>query len=109
MKAALILALLLALPACSGSFGGTRGSFADSQAELTSLRSEREDLRRRISGSTMREDTANHRNAAFPANGAMDNWSFQRRLSELDHRIEVLEGEGENDDAPNTSTQTIKP
>jgi hypothetical protein len=105
----LALLLCLALTACSGSFSGRRGSFANSQSELTSLRSERDDLRRRISGSTMREDTANHRNAAFPANGAMDNWSFQRRLSELDHRIEVLEGEGEGIEAPNTSTQTTKP
>ncbi|RZA06390.1 MAG: hypothetical protein EOP11_10500 [Proteobacteria bacterium] len=87
---------------------GARGPYPSSAAELTSLRSERDDLRRRIGGSTMREDTQKFSNSAFPANGAMDNWQFQRRLSEIDHRIEVLEGES-LEASPNTSSQTIKP
>jgi hypothetical protein len=103
------MGLALCLPACAYQWGGKRPprTFDSPAAELSSLRSEREDLRGRLRASRLREDTQRARNSAFPTNGAMDTWQMEGRLSDIDHRIrdlEAAEAEGAN-----TSTKKIRP
>jgi hypothetical protein len=106
----LAFALLIgaALPACALRWGGHRNppAYESPAAELSSLRAERDDLRARLQASRLREDTRGFRNNAFPANGGMDTWQMESRLSDLDHRIHDLEAEEAA--RANTSTQKTR-